>query len=252
MKKLFIIGAQRSGSTYLYHILDEHPEVIMARPIRPEPKFFLNDSLFKKGRTFYEDTYFNGHDGAVKYIGEKSTSYIENKLAAKRIHQYYPDARILITLRNPVIRAYSNYNFSVANQLENLTFKDALDAEKSRLSSKSFVTSVNPYAYRKRGYYIEYIEAWLSIFDADQIKILICEEFACDLKKIQQIYHFLEIDENYEPSSLWKIHNPTNKTEQDLSESFRSLAQGYFESLNRLESLLGRKIDIWHQHWSEL
>ena len=54
----FIIGAQRSGTTYLYHLLDEHPEICMARPLRPEPKFFLKNELYARGLEYYETCYF--------------------------------------------------------------------------------------------------------------------------------------------------------------------------------------------------
>ena len=46
----FIIGgAPRSGTTWLYWLLDRHPAVHMARPLAPEPKFFLVDALYAKG-----------------------------------------------------------------------------------------------------------------------------------------------------------------------------------------------------------
>jgi hypothetical protein len=252
MNHLFIIGAQRSGSTYLYHILDEHPEIAMSRPVRPEPKFFLNDQLYAKGRAYYEDTYFSGHHGETRYYGEKSTSYIESVVAANRIHQFYPNARILIILRDPVIRAYSNYRFSVAHKLEDLTFEDALKAEQVRLAEASFSTSVNPYAYYKRGHYIDYIETYLKIFDRSQFEILIFEEFVCKPESIQSLYRWLGIDEQFKPESLGKIYNPTVQNEQDHSKAFYSLALRYRDSLERLENLLGKRIETWRQHWDEL
>jgi len=252
MNQLFIIGAQRSGSTYLYHILDEHHEIAMSRPVRPEPKFFLNDQLYAKGRAYYEDTYFSGHSEETRYLGEKSTSYIERVVVANRIHQFYPNARILMILRDPVIRAYSNYRFSVTHQIENLTFEDALKAEPVRLAEASFSTSVNPYAYCKRGHYIDYIEAYLKIFDRSQLEILIFEEFVSNLENVQCLYRWLGIDDRFKPESLSKIYNPTVQKEQDHSKALRSLALGYRDSLVRLENLLGNRIESWRRHWDEL
>ena len=55
----FIIGgAPRSGTTWLYWLLDRHPEIYMASPVKPEPKFFLVDHLYEKGLRFYADTWF--------------------------------------------------------------------------------------------------------------------------------------------------------------------------------------------------
>lgn len=252
MNQLFIIGAQRSGSTYLYHILDDHPEIAMSRPVRPEPKFFLNDQLYAKGRAYYEDTYFSGHSEETRYLGEKSTSYIESVTVANRIKQFYPNARILMILRDPVIRAYSNYRFSVEHKLESLTFEEALRAESARLTEAPFSTSVNPYAYCKRGHYIDYIEAYLKVFDRNQLKILIFEEFVSNLESTQCLYSWLGIDDSFKPGSLGGVYNPTARNEQDNSPVLRALALGYQESLVRLEDLLGKSLGIWRRHWEAL
>lgn len=252
MNHLFIIGAQRSGSTYLYHILDEHPEIAMSRPVRPEPKFFLNDQLYAKGRAYYEEMYFVSHSDETQYLGEKSTSYIESVMVANRIHQFYPNARILMILRNPVLRAYSNYCFSVMHQLENLTFEEALKAEPLRLAEASFSTSVNPYAYCKRGHYINYIEAYLKIFDRSQLEIIIFEEFVSNPASVKRLYRWLGIDDCFNPKSLDKVCNPTVQKKEDHTLGFRSLALEYRESLERLEELLGNKIETWRRHWDTL
>lgn len=252
MNQLFIIGAQRSGSTYLYHILDEHPQVTMARPVRPEPKFFLNEQLYAKGRGYYENTYFGERGEGTLYLGEKSTSYIESIEAANRIHLFYPNARILLILRDPVLRAYSNYRFSVEHKLESMSFEEALQAEKGRLADASFSTSVNPFAYAKRGHYINYIDSYLTIFSANQIKILIFEEFVSNLESVQDLYRWLGIDDSFVPASLATVHNPTARKGQDISQALRTLALGYMDSLEKLEVFLGRRVEVWRQRWSEL
>lgn len=252
MNHLFIVGAQRSGSTYLYHILDEHPEIVMSRPVRPEPKFFLKDQLFEKGRAYYEDLYFRERSDKTRYCGEKSTSYIESTLAANRIHEFYPNARVLMILRDPVVRAYSNYRFSEEHQLEKLTFEEALKVEPTRLAEASFSTSVNPYAYCERGHYINYIEPYLKVFDRSQLEILIFEEFVGKRESVRRLYQWLGIDDQFEPTSLNKIHNPSPQKEQDHSGAMRLLVQGYQESLGRLENLLGRRIEMWRQRWDKL
>ena len=80
-RHLLVIGGQRCGTTYLHGLLDEHPEIAMARPARPEPKVFLSDELSGRGgsgtarRTSRTPT-------DEKVLGEKSTSYLEDPLAA--------------------------------------------------------------------------------------------------------------------------------------------------------------------------
>ena len=93
----FIAGAQRSGTTYLYYVLAEHPDIEMAQPVRPEPKFFLTDALFERGLAYYHEQFFPGKPGA-RLRGEKSTSYMESEKAAQRISRSFPDARIVFML----------------------------------------------------------------------------------------------------------------------------------------------------------
>ena len=248
MNNLFIVGAQRSGSTYLYNMLDGHPQVSMLHPVRPEPKFFMNEKLLSKGKDYYQETHFKDRKDGALYLGEKSTSYIESMDAARMIHEYYPDARILMILRDPVLRAYSNYRFSVAHKLEMLTFEEALATELARLKNVSFTTSVTPYAYRQRGHYINYIESYLNVFDKDQLCILIFEEFVGNLEKVHSLYRWLGIDDGYIPEALSEIFNPATVAGEKQAEVFRDLTLGYRDSIKRLETYLGRRIDVWHSY----
>src|SRR3990167_9166165 len=68
-----IAGAPRSGTGYVYHILDVHPDIYMAKPEKPEPKFFLVDEEYNKGIEYYLEKYFSNVVGK-KAIGEKARS----------------------------------------------------------------------------------------------------------------------------------------------------------------------------------
>lgn len=106
---------------------------------------------------------------------------ISSEAAARRIFEYAPDAQILMILRDPVRRAYSNYRFSVAHGLEDLSFSGAIDAEPERLKGAQFATSVTPYAYRQRGHYIDYVEMYERVFDPSQLHILILRNWSAIL-----------------------------------------------------------------------
>jgi hypothetical protein len=112
--QFFIVGAQRSGTTYLYNILDEHPEICMAQPVKPEPKYFLNKKLLDINIDEYYKMYYY-ENKKIKIYGEKSTSYYENEEVAKSIALTFPLTKIIFILANPVDRAISNYKFSVQN-----------------------------------------------------------------------------------------------------------------------------------------
>ena len=57
----FLIGGSpRAGTTFLYEVLDEHPDIFLAKPRNPEPKFFLIDDEYQKGLPYYSHKYFSG------------------------------------------------------------------------------------------------------------------------------------------------------------------------------------------------
>lgn len=254
MKQLFIVGAQRSGSTYLYRVLDEHPEIFMAKPIRPEPKFFLNEELYSGGKLYYENKYFSKLSPNVTYCGEKSTSYIESELAAIRFKEYYPEAKILVILRDPVQRALSNYYFSVENGIENLPIEQALLAEEQRLNDSSYSSSVNPYAYKRRGHYMNYLKVYFHHFPREQIKILILEELLEDKGRFNALFKWLGVSEVSTLRSSREIVNSSNRPiEQEASTGLlRSLVEYYEESVKELEMELGRRLHIWRNEWERL
>lgn len=224
----------------------------MAQPIRPEPKFFLDEKQYGNGRSFYEDKYFSSYPLETRYLGEKSTSYIESSAAAQRIHDFYPDARVVIILRDPVLRAWSNYRFSVQNGLESLDFESAIAAERERIKDAAFGSSVNPYAYRRRGQYMDFIEDYLKVFDSGQLYVVIFEEIVGSLTGVQSLYRWLGVDNDFSPAALGEVFNPADKEEVAPTAVLRDLAFGYQQSLERLEKHLGRPISNWRRSWEAL
>ena len=246
---MFIIGAQRSGSTYLYHLLNSHPCILMNKPINPEPKFFLEKYKFQRGKNFYEEKYFPDRNlENIKYIGEKSTSYIESKDAAIRIKNFYPDARILVILRDPVNRALSNYKFSVENGLENLSFSDALSKEDIRIKKLETPTSVSPYAYKARGMYINYIREYEAQFSRDKIYVLIFEELLTGNVEEEKLAIWLDLEPKFiAPIGSDKINSSKSEYPVDR-QLLKELIGEYQDSINDLESFLGRRITIWRNN----
>ncbi len=246
MRNLFIVGAQRSGSTYLRNILNDHYEVQMTKASKVEPKFFLKKKINIKQKEFYEQKYYSKKRKNIKYLGEKSTSYIEHSYALKNIKKFYPDAQILVILRNPTLRAYSNYRFSKKNCLEKNSFKLSLELESKRLLDNNFNTSVNPYAYKKRGVYIKYIRELYKIYKKEQINLIIYEEFINNINEIQKLYKLLSIDSDVIPKSIDKKINTTIKSEDVDIDTLIYLDNYFKESIKQLEIIMGRKIDAWN------
>lgn len=238
----FIIGAQRSGTTFLYNQLDEHPEIYMARPVRPEPKFFLNRKFYEKGRDYYINRYFKNCVEKVK--GEKSTSYIEFEEAQKRIKSFFPEAKIIVVMRNPVMRALSNYQFSYKNGFEKRTLEEVF-VQKKKNDYNGEMPSVSPFDYLRRGEYIRYLQPVYKHFDSSRVMPVIFENLIADIRYLQEIYRFLEVDKAFEPKTFGQVINASEQNLNVSEEVYKSL-KTHFMSYNReLEDFLKINVDFW-------
>ena len=191
----FIIGgAPRSGTTWLYRLLDIHPEIYMAKPVTPEPKFFLVDEQYAMGLERYQHCWFKDLPAGV-LAGEKSTNYLESAAACQRIKHHLPQVKLVFILRNPVDRAYSNYCWSVQNRLEDLSFAEALVQEAAREASLTAAHRYSrPYAYFSRGLYAQLLTPWFQAFPRTQILVLRYEDIAADPEALlEKLYAFLGV-----------------------------------------------------------
>lgn len=246
----FIIGgAPRSGTTWLYHLLDEHPEVYMARPVKPEPKFFLVDELYGRGIEYYAATWFSSVAQA-KIAGEKTTNYLESSLAAARIHKHLPRIRLVFILREPVERAYSNYLWSKMNGLEREDFATALALEDRRERSLSEkLRFARPHAYFSRGLYAGLLRPYFELFPREQILCLRYEEIGHDPQALaRRLHRFLGVEERPQDSRNIGVINPSENGATGIPPDVRrELVARYAEPNRRLAALLGSEFEVWLQ-----
>lgn len=242
-----IIGAQRSGTTFLYNLLDAHPEIEMNKPVKPEPKFYIDKTNFSLGKEYYLDKYFGEfkENDKIKAIGEKSTSYIEFHDVAEKINTLFPDAKVLVILRNPVKRAISNYMFSVKNGIEKRPLLDVFcDNYQTPPSPENL--SVNPFEYIQRGYYSNYLKPYMKEF-GDRMKVLIFEEIIASSITQSELFSFLGVsDFSFDTSVLNRNESEykwTSKEEKLQVESM--LEKAYLNEIPKVENLLQREIKIW-------
>jgi hypothetical protein len=105
---IFIIaGTQKSGSTVLAGYLAHHPQIAFAK--RKELHFFDKNANYDKGiDSYFEDFDFLSNPNAT-IIGEATPYYTASRTAFSRIAQHFPHALFIVILREPVARAYSEY-----------------------------------------------------------------------------------------------------------------------------------------------
>jgi hypothetical protein len=244
-----IAGAPRSGTTWLYVLAQRHPQIAMAQPMVPEPKFFLVDELWQRGVDYYSKTWFDPLP-ASRVLGEKSTNYLESPEAAERISCALPRAKLIFVLRNPVDRAYSNYLWSRQNGLEDETFERALALEKQRERDVApQMRYARPHAYFSRGLYAEHLARFFARFPREQILALRHEDIVVRPEEIAAAFQrFVGVAEiSGLARDLGRINATKGSPPELVSEVLRHrLAERYSAANARLESLLGSNFDTWN------
>jgi hypothetical protein len=241
----FIAGAQRSATTYLYRMLEQHPDITLAQPVRPEPKYFIRDG-FSGDLEAYHREFFD--QAGTPWFGEKSTSYIEHPVAAERIARCLPDAVIFFMLRDPVERALSNYRFSVMNGLESSPLAQALDAEASRVADGAGGgTSVSPFSYVGRGHYVRYLEKWQAYFPRRQLRLLVTEDVVGSRQALDRVFESLGLAPGVPLRGMdVAVNDSSHDASVDIDPALRARLRDTFASSNReLAETWGVDIGSW-------
>lgn len=250
MVPTFIIaGAPRSGTTWLYELLDRHPDIYMAKPVRPEPKFFLVDELYARGIQYYVDTWF-ADAGRYAASGEKSTNYLENAVVAERIHRHLPSVKLIFILREPAHRAYSNWLWSRMNGMESEDFERALDKEEERERGLApALRYARPHAYFSRGLYALMLQPYFACFPREQI---LCVKFDDIIRKpgdlAARLHGFVGVRPRADDAAGLDVVNPSEKRGEPMPhETLARLRERYAESQRALVELAGPEFADWEE-----
>lgn len=185
-----IAGAQKSGSTYIWSMLKQHPEVFF--PKDKEINFFNTSSRSDFDLGEYVSLFDSGKSFKVK--GEASPRYLFYNHVPKLMHELNPQLKLIFILRNPVLRAESHYLHNVRDGFESLSFDRAIEEEESRIKQDAF--SLRAYSYVNRGLYAKQVKEYLSYFEKDQILLLKFEEFMKDKAQgFKELHSFLGVSD---------------------------------------------------------
>ena len=240
-----IAGAPRSGTTWLYHLLDRHPDVFMAKPAQPEPKFFLIDELYARGFDYYVDTWFTG---AERYAaaGEKTTNYLENAAVAGRMHAHLPQVKLVFILREPASRAYSNWAWSRMNGMETEEFEAALVLEEERERQvPDRLRYARPHAYFSRGLYARLLTPYFDRFPRRQV---LCLKFDDIIRApgslAARLHGFLGVVPRPADADDLDVINPSELRTTEIPPRARALLrERYADAQRELVRLLGAEFD---------
>jgi hypothetical protein len=236
---LLIIGAQKGGTSFLYNLLSGHPYFEAA--VQKEVHFF-DTPKFRRGVDWYS-THFpqqqqrNGHRVIT---GEASPYYLFYPHAARRVAEIIPQAKLIALLRNPIDRAYSDYQDTLRQGHETLSFEEALNLEKERLRGEKDKILANEhyrsisyrrYSYLSRGVYVDQLKEWHRYFDPEQLLILKSEDlFARPSEILELVVEFLGV-----PERTFELEGERNegRYSEPMNSDTRQWLKDYFEPRNR-------------------
>jgi hypothetical protein len=175
VKVSFIVaGAQKGGTTALGYYLREHPELCLPR--RKEPHFFDTDRHFVAEPIDYSPYHAGFAPGpAQRLLGEVTPDYLFWPTAPARIARYNPTMRLIAVLRNPVTRAFSQWNMARQKGREPLSFLQALAAERERAQLLP-PRQAKRFAYAGRGFYTQQLMRLWRYFPQEQTIVFKSEE----------------------------------------------------------------------------
>jgi hypothetical protein len=296
LPNFFIVGAPKAGTTSLYHYLDQHPQIFMS-PIK-EPHFFaseireencdpkLRGSAPMREKRFggivpdwddYLRLFVNAADESV--LGEASVCYLWSPTAPGRIAAIVPRAKILVMLRDPADRAFSQYLHGLGNGAIRWSFREHIQRN---LRHNSRQIGLH-YPFLEFGLYSEQLCRYLKGF-GQNVRVEFHEDFKDrPMEVLSNIYRFLNVDPEFSAdrsrrhmeaqvprtsaigwlrrSGLWEaaahltprglrplirrslIRRP-GATRMDPADR-HYLIDFYREDIRKLESLLGHNLDSW-------
>lgn len=200
----FIIGAQKSGTTSLQRYLSAHPDAYCIG----ETHFF--DFHFDRGMDWYRGLFAPYVERKV--LGEKCPEYLFHHGAIRRMAEVIPDARLLVLLRDPVDRAYSQYWHARRTGEETLSFEDALDTEDERVAAGAW-----NFAYTRRGRYLPQLQRVCEEFPRENLSVHIFEDMKRDPAGVfADVCRFLGIDDRVRPESLGTVANRYRRVRSKL------------------------------------
>ena len=246
-----IIGAPKCGTSSLYYYLIQHPSVLPAK----DKEVYFFDENYEMGILWYKSyfstifkKYFHkGSKGKKIITGEANPNYLHHPLAHIRISNSIPEVKLIVILRNPVDRAYSDHQMKIKNKWETLSFEEAIKSEQERLvgekekiiKKKNYLSyNYTVYSYLSRGLYFDQLKEWYDHFKKEQFLIISTDDFENKPSQIMnQVFQFLDLSpfnmKFIEKKNVGSYSKMNSETRQWLIEYFKPYNEKLYKFLER-------------------
>jgi len=246
-----IIGSMKCGTTSLYYDICEHP---CASPAAYDEIGFF-DSNFHLGLNWYRSMFptkrriedIRRKEG-VAITGEDTPFYFWNPVAAKRIQKLLPNIKLITILRNPIDRAYSEYQDLVSSESNSPSFETFIENEiNTRRKDSSLITEENfeifnqKNSYLLKGIYVDQLKIWAGLFPKEQIFTLSTENLNSEpITALESVFQYLNLPD-------YKIKNTQRQKQKKyvpMNSQTRKILIEFFKPHNeRLFKFIGKKFD---------
>jgi hypothetical protein len=244
-----IIGAMKSGTTSLYNYICEHPCVLPAA--YDEVGFF--DDNFHLGLNWYRSLFptkkqienIRKKEG-IAITGEDTPFYFWNKDARDRIKKLLPEIKLVLILRNPVDRAFSEYNNVVREKGVKLSFEEYIKPDLGNIENNPLNVSQcgQKSAIISRGIYFIQLQMWQELFPKESIFIFDSNELSNKpVETMNKVFKFLNLPD-YDFEKRFHIKKfgygkMNDSTREKLIEFYRPMNEKLF-------NLIGKKYN-WNE-----
>ena len=239
-----VAGASKCGTSSIYYYLSRHPQILL--PHKKEIEFYWKN--YHRGIDWYRSHFPAISDRADFLTGEATPNYLRFPQVARRIKDTFPQAKIIILLRNPVERAISWHYHKLNTGLTKIDLQTAIATEIKQLATMTEAEITNTgYSEPDKpdnimsSLYIYKIKPWIELIGREQFLILKSEEFYSNPRQVMSnVFQFLHLPD----CPLNKYPKVNQGSYQPANTQLRNTIAEYFAPYNQqLEEYLGMKFN---------
>jgi hypothetical protein len=237
-----IIGAARSGTTHLLGQLNAHPNVLEG----PRETHFFDTHRYTYGLGWYRLRFPTNkarraayHDGLHPVVtGESSPSYLSHPNVPARVARSVPQAKLLVLLRDPALRAASHWAWCLRQCGETRSLREAVEAEIGPPGDERGIRvprdkRVGDPLIVRRGIYQPQLERWRTHFPDEQIKVVQSERWFREAQTVMdEVCDYLELPRRDElPRVMRNRNKPHDPFDQVAIDRMREFYRPYNDDL---------------------
>ena len=249
MPDFLIIGAQRSGTSALFHLLSAHDQIRTPCKVGftsiKEVHYF--DRHYENGEQWYRAHFpVQTEISLGQAVGEATPAYLFHEKAASRIHSDLPDAKLIVLLRDPIERALSNYFSAVRKGYDRRSIEEALLVDEPNddkaLEAGHYLASYTRNSYKARGIYVDQLQHYQHYMDNDRVLVIASERFFDQPHKVlNDVLNFIGVDASVQLNTGPRS-NAAERDPQIPDEVLTHLRDFFRPHNERLYAYLGRDL----------